>query len=54
VGTHNEPLYLVDFRGHDNRAAIPWTKQWYRKEWIQHVEEKPERGVETRRPVETS
>ena len=54
VGTHNEPLYLVDFAGQENRMAIPWTKQWFREEWIQHVEEKPERGVAARRPIQTS
>ena len=54
IGTHNEPLYLVDFREHENRTAIPWTRQWFREEWIQYVEEKPARGVEMRRPAETS
>ena len=53
-GTHGVPLYLVDFRDHENKTAIPWTVQWFRQEWIQHVEEPPRRGVETRRPVETS
>jgi hypothetical protein len=28
------PLYLVDFRGHDNRVAIPWQSQWFREEWL--------------------
>ena len=28
------PLYLVDFRGHDNRIAIPWQSQWFREEWL--------------------
>ena len=54
VGTHGVPLYLVDFSGKENRAAIPWTRQWFREEWIQHAGEKPERGVAVRRPVETA
>jgi hypothetical protein len=28
------PLYLVDFREHKNRVAIPWQRQWFRAEWI--------------------
>jgi hypothetical protein len=54
IGTHGVPLYLVDFRGHENRIAIPWSVQWFRQEWIQPVEEKPARGREMVRPVETS
>jgi hypothetical protein len=34
-GTHGIPLFLVDFRGHDQgRVAIPWQAQWFREEWI--------------------
>lgn len=32
--SHGIPLYLVDFRGHENRVAIPWAAQWFREEWI--------------------
>ncbi len=31
LGIH---LYLVDFRGHENRVAIPWQAQWFREEWL--------------------
>lgn len=27
-------LYLVNFRGHENRVAIPWQSQWFREEWL--------------------
>lgn len=33
-GPNGIPLYLVNFTGHDNRAAIPWQKQWFRESWI--------------------
>lgn len=34
-GTHGIPLFLVDFRGHDNgRMALPWQSQWFREDWI--------------------
>lgn len=33
-GPYGVPLYLVDFNGHDNRTAIPWSAQWFREEWI--------------------
>ena len=33
-GPYGIPLYLVDFRGHDNRVAIPWQAQWFREEWL--------------------
>jgi hypothetical protein len=46
-GTYGIPLYLVDFRGHDNRIAIPWQSQWFREEWLAHAGEKP-------RPVATT
>ena len=28
------PQYLVNFRGHKNRVAIPWQSQWFRGEWL--------------------
>lgn len=45
------PSYLVDFRDHENRVAIPWVTQWFREEWIQHLEEKPKAGREVLRPT---
>ena len=33
-GPHGTPLYLVDFRDHKNRTAVPWQAQWFREEWI--------------------
>lgn len=33
-GPNGIPLYLVDFRGHENRIDIPWQAQWFREEWI--------------------
>jgi hypothetical protein len=34
-GPYGIPLYLVDFREHDNsRVGIPWQAQWFREEWI--------------------
>jgi hypothetical protein len=37
-GPNGIPLYLVDFRGQDNRIAIPWQAQWFREEWIAETE----------------
>lgn len=53
-GTHNIPLYLVDFMGHDNRVAIPWTKQWFRQGFIQPVEAPAKAGVEAVPPGPSS
>lgn len=33
-GPNGIPLYLVDFREHDNKIDIPWQAQWFREEWI--------------------
>ncbi len=33
------PLYLVNFRGHENRVAIPWQSQWFREEWLVGADE---------------
>ncbi|CAA9552294.1 MAG: hypothetical protein AVDCRST_MAG73-2980 [uncultured Thermomicrobiales bacterium] len=33
-GPYGVPLYLVDFREHKNKVAIPWQAQWFREEWI--------------------
>ena len=37
-GPYGVPLYLVNFRGHDNRVAIPWQAQWFREEWLTNAE----------------
>ena len=39
VGPNGIPLYLVNFKGHKNKVAIPWQSQWFREEWIEHVED---------------
>ncbi len=39
-GPYEIPLYLVDFKGHENRVAIPWLAQWFREEWIVSAERK--------------
>ena len=36
-GPYGVPLYLVNFRGHDNRVAIPWQSEWFREEWLTPV-----------------
>ncbi len=33
-GPYGIPLYLVGFKGHDNKIAVPWQSQWFREEWI--------------------
>jgi len=33
-GPYGLPLYLVDFRGHQNRVAVPWQAHWFRGEWL--------------------
>ncbi|HEV2109227.1 MAG TPA: hypothetical protein VGR16_13270 [Thermomicrobiales bacterium] len=33
-GPYGIPLYLVDFRGHKNRVAIPWQSHWFRETWL--------------------
>ena len=47
-GPHGIPLYLVDFREHKNRTAIPWQSQWFREEWIALA------GDRTPKPVATA
>lgn len=37
-GPYGLPVYLVDFRGHQNRTAIPWQAHWFREEWLTAVE----------------
>ena len=31
-GPYGIPLYLVNFKDHKNRVAIPWQAQWFREE----------------------
>jgi ribosomal protein L21E len=33
-GPYGVALYLVDFRDHENRVAVPWQAQWFREEWL--------------------
>jgi hypothetical protein len=39
-GPNGIPLFLVDFRGQDNRVAIPWQAQWFREEWLEPTEQR--------------
>ena len=39
-GPYGMPLFLVNFRGHENRVAIPWQSQWFREEWLTPAEER--------------
>jgi hypothetical protein len=41
-GTHGIPLFLVDFRTHDNsRAGLPTQSYWFRELWLDPVVEVP-------------
>ncbi|CAN5184370.1 hypothetical protein BH20ACT3_BH20ACT3_18600 [soil metagenome] len=40
-GPQGIPLFLVDFRNHDN-PWIPWQAQWFRENWLTPVEQRPE------------
>jgi hypothetical protein len=44
-GPYGLPVYLVDFRGHKNRVAIPWQAHWFREEWLTAVEPAAAREV---------
>jgi len=46
-GPHGVPLYLINFRGHDNRVAIPWQSQWFRQEWLTPAKERRKEPVAT-------
>ena len=50
VGPNGIPLYLVNFKGHKNKVAIPWQSQWFREEWIEHVEDRRPQPVATDGP----
>ena len=40
-GTHGIPLFLVDFRTHDNsRAGLPSQSFWFREMWMEPAREK--------------
>lgn len=46
-GTHGIALYLVDFTKNENRWMPPYTRYWFRADWIveQPVPEADEAGV---------
>ena len=46
-GPYGIPLYLVNFRGHDNRVAIPWQSEWFREEWLDPAGERRKEPVAT-------
>lgn len=46
-GPYGIPLYLVSFRGHENRVAIPWQAQWFREEWLVGADDRRPRPVAT-------
>ena len=46
-GPYGVPLYLVNFRDHDNRVAIPWQSQWLREEWLTAAKERRKEPVAT-------
>jgi hypothetical protein len=33
-GPYGIPLYLVNFKEHKNRVAVPWQAEWFREEWV--------------------
>ena len=47
-GPYGIPLYLVNFRGHDNHVAIPWQSQWFREEWLTAAQERRREPVAAR------
>ena len=44
-GPYGLPVYLVDFRDHKNRVAVPWLAHWFREEWLTPVEPTAPRAV---------
>ena len=46
-GQYGIPLYLVNFRGHEHRVAIPWQSQWFREEWLALAKERRPQPVAT-------
>ena len=47
-GPYGIALYLVDFRDHENRVAIPWQSQWFREEWLTAASDRRPEPVATR------
>lgn len=46
-GPYGIPLYLVAFKDHKNRVAIPWQAQWFREEWLLASGERPQEAPAT-------
>ena len=44
-GPYGLPVYLVDFRDHKNRVAIPWQAHWFREAWLVAAEPAAPREV---------
>lgn len=49
-GVQGIPLFLVDFRNHEN-PWIPWQAQWFRENWLVPTEGHPEVTEEPERTV---
>lgn len=49
-GPQGIPLFLVDFRNHEN-PWIPWQAQWFRENWLVPTESHPEVTEEPERTV---
>ncbi|MFM9105328.1 MAG: hypothetical protein ACKOWF_01355 [Chloroflexota bacterium] len=50
IGPSSIPLFLVDFKEHKNRVAVPWQAQWFREEWIEHTGERRQQAPATDGP----
>ncbi len=50
-GPYGSPLYLVDFRGHKNRTAVPWQAHWFRGEWLKLISRPAAAGEGTDAPA---
>ena len=44
-GQQGVPLFLVDFRNHDN-PWIPWQAQWFRESWLTQTGKRHDAGPE--------
>lgn len=55
-GTHGIPLYLVDFTKNENKWMPPYTRYWFRADWLvkQPVPEVDESGVSKAAVVDTT
>lgn len=47
-GPQGIPLFLVDFRNHEN-PWIPWQAQWFRENWLTETGNRPEVHEESER-----